>query len=994
MKKLLFLAASLTLALAAFCQDLGTAGLTGAVADPSGAMVSGAQITVHSNANGTERHTTTTSAGIFVVAELAPGDYELTVNSSGFAQSKTTVHLVVGQQANVRLNLHVGNQEQKIQVSDEAPLVQTNSSVVDGIIDAKAIDSLPLNGRNFLELALLMPGNSPAPLFDPTKSDTVLVSSAGQLGRGQNVTIDGGDDNDDVVGGMLLNLPEDAVQEFQIATNRFDASLGRSTSSVVNVVSKQGTNELHGTAALFARDKALQANPDNFGHPQTETPPFRREQYTGSIGGALVKDRAWWFTSFEYRDQMGGILVGQRDLASHSITTGFAEAPLTDLLGTGRVDWQLSPKDTVTSRYSIERFDGTSNSATDRAIGSDGEVQDSVNHFQDITTSWTRVISPTMLNRARFSVNLFQNNTNGTDQGPQIDFPSIETGSSYRVPQQTRQRRFQFGDTVDWTKGKHNFKIGAEFQRVGADFNLGVFQSGFVQAVEDFPDFDRNKDGVVNDADVLFAVGLISHTPTRPLIIPDADNNYIATFIQDDWHIHRQLTLNLGLRYELDTDVKNVGHYDQVNPIAKPFLVGSRHPDYHNFGPRVGFNWANASGKLSVHGGYGIYYDRITLEIDSLERGEDGRALAIDVHAGNVLSDPSTGIPIFLAPDGTFADPAHTPTLLNPFSAFIIPGAGAGGIYIIDNKMQNPMVQQFNVGVQYQFANNWVVRADGLHDLGTHFIIGVPIATVFNPVVGGPDTVKDLQSSVNTHYDALLLTVDHPFSQRFAFHSAYTLSKSMNYANDDQIPFANGPIDPTDLHREYGPTPNDQRNRLVLAGTVALPWGLQLSPLWTIASAVPMDILLPDGGSRIPEIQRNAGGREFHSAADLNAFITNLNAAGGVNGDPLPLVGPNAKFGDMFSSFDARLSKTFKFGERTSFEVMAECFNLANRTNVLGISNTNYSGYNNVLVRDNNDPSKPGYLHSSAFGQPVTTAGGIFGSGGPRAFQFAARFSF
>ena len=709
-----------------------------------------------------------------------------------------------------------------------------------------------------------------------------------------------------------------------------------------------------------------------------------------------MKDKAWWYTSFEYRDQMGGVLVGQRNLATQSITTSFATAPLNDLLGTGRFDWQISPKDTLTARYSIERFNGTSNSATDRPIGTAAELQDAVNHFQDITTNWTRVINSHTVNRARFSVNLFQNTTDpNSDSGPQIDFPSIEDGASYRVPQATHQQRFQFGNTLDWTHGKHNFKFGGEFQRVGADFYLGVFQNGFVQAVEDFPDFDRNNDGVVNDNDILFAVGLRSATPMRPLVIPDADNNYTAGFIQDDWHIHRQLTLNLGLRYEVDSDVKDIGHYDQINPIAQPFLVGSRHPDYNNFGPRVGFNWANNGGTFSIHGGYGIYYDRITLEIQSLERGEDGRSLAIDVHAGNVISDPSTGIPVYLDPTGHFVPGA--PTLGNPFSGFIIPGAGAGGIYIIDNKMQNPMVQQFNLGFQTQFAGNWVLRADGVHDLGTHFIIGVPIGTVFNPVVGGPDTVKNLESSVNTHYDALFLTVDHPFSSHFAFHSAYTLSKSLNYANDDQIPFANGPIDPTNLHREYGPTPNDQRNRLVLSSVVNLPWGIQFSPIWTLASAVPMDILLPDGSSRIPEIQRNAGGREFHNAAELNAFITQLNAAGGVDGTPLPLVNSNAKFGDSFNSLDMRLSKTFRIHERSSIQLMAECFNVANRTNVLGISNTNYSGYNNVLVRDSNDPTSPGYLHSSAFGQPVTTAGGIFGSGrrarlpARRAVQFLVR---
>jgi hypothetical protein len=334
------------------------------------------------------------------------------------------------------------------------------------------------------------------------------------------------------------------------------------------------------------------------------------------------------------------------------------------------------------------------------------------------------------------------------------------------------------------------------------------------------------------------------------------------------------------------------------------------------------------------------------------------------------------------------------PTLANPFTGFIFPGAGAGGINIIDNKMRNPMLQQFNLGVQWEFANNWVLRADGLHDLGTHFIIGVPIGTVFNPVVGGPDVVKNLESSVNTHYDALYLTVDHRFSSRFQFHSAYTLSKSFNYANDDQIPFANGPIDPNNLRGEYGPTPNDQRHRLILSGLVQLPLGLRLAPIWTLASGVPMDILLPDGSSRIPQLSRNAGARRFKTAADLNAYITSLNAAGGVNGEPLPLVDNNARFSDRFNSFDLRLSKDIHFGDRMSLSVIAEAFNLFNTTNYLGVSNTNYSGFNNVLRRDSNTPTDPGYLHSSSFGMPVTTAGGVFGSGGPRAFQLAARFSF
>jgi len=247
---------------------------------------------------------------------------------------------------------------------------------------------------------------------------------------------------------------------------------------------------------------------------------------------------------------------------------------------------------------------------------------------------------------------------------------------------------------------------------------------------------------------------------------------------------------------------------------------------------------------------------------------------------------------------------------------------------------------------------------------------------------------------VKTKYDGLLLTIEKRLSHHSQFRASYTFSKTFNYANDDQIPFSNGPIDPNNLQLEYGPTPNDQRHRFTFAGVFDLPYGVQLSPIFTLASGVPMDILVPDGSQRIPQLQRNAGGRIFDSAGELNSVITNLNAAGGFAGQPLPLVSDDARFNDNFNSLDLRVSKTFRIGERVSVQPIGEVFNLFNVTNVLGTSNSNYSGFSNVLVRDSNSPGSPGFLQSSSFGRPVTTAGGVFGSGGPRAFQFAVRVEF
>ena len=979
-------------ALETFSQQSASSTLSGRIVDPNQAVVSGAEVTVVQRATGTTRSTTTNAEGVFVLTNLPADEFTVKIQSPGFATRTVVVTLQVGQSETFNTMLNVGQigADTEMIYSDPLAAINTESSVVDSVVGKREIEGLPLNGRNFLELALLVPGNSPAPNFDPTKSNTIVISSAGQLGRGGNVTVDGADDNDDVVGGQVQNISQEAVQEFQIATNRFSAQLGRSGSSVINIVTKSGSNELHGSGSFYFRSKALQGLPATLDRGLGQTPPFDREQYAFTLGGPIRKDRAWFFGAIEYRNQDGATLVGARDLATRTIRRSFAAAPLNDLLNTERLDWQASNRDHLFFRYSLQREDDVASSTLDRAIGSASQRQGSVNNTHSLLANYTRIVNSRMVNSLNFSFSTFFNDIEPVTPGPQLTFPSIQDGASFRVPQGTKQRRLQISDTVSLIRGNHTLNVGGEIQRVDADFDLRVFQSGRVEMIEDFPDFDRNGDGRVDDNDLLFAVTLRSGKPTEPLLIPNADSTYLSGFVQDDWRVHPQLTLNLGLRYEVDTDVKNVSRVNQLNPIILPFLHGTRGRDSNNFGPRIGFNYSTKDNRMSLHGGYGIYYDRITLEIQSLERGLDGRSLPIEVKAGNVFFIPPPCL--FNPACGQFPPPA--PTLANPFSGFILPGAGAGGINVIDNGMQNPMVQQMNLGIQREFGKNYVLRADYLHNFGTHFIIGRTIGTVFNPVVGGPDSVVSLESSVKTKYDGLLLSFEKRFSHKHQFRISYTLSRAFNYANDDQIPFSNGPLNPNNLQLEYGPTPNDQRHRFTFSGAFQLPAGFHLAPILTLASGVPMDILVPGGGQRVPQLQRNAGGRLFHTAAELNSFLNQLNAAGGFGGQPLPLVSDTARFSDSFSSLDLRLSKTFTLGERVKIEPLVEVFNLFNVTNVLGFSKSNYSGFSNVLVRDSNDPTSAGFLRSSSFGQAVTTAGGVFGSGGPRAFQFAARVTF
>jgi hypothetical protein len=246
-------------------------------------------------------------------------------------------------------------------------------------------------------------------------------------------------------------------------------------------------------------------------------------------------------------------------------------------------------------------------------------------------------------------------------------------------------------------------------------------------------------------------------------------------------------------------------------------------------------------------------------------------------------------------------------------------------------------------------------------------------------VIGGPDAIVNIESSVKTWFDGLLVNVQKRYSNRATFNASYTLSKTFNFSNDDQIPFQSGPIDPSRLILEKGPAPNDERHRFSFAGVFDMPYGFQISPIYTLASDVPIDIRLPGGATRIPVIQRNAGGRQFRTGSELNAFINQFNSRS-LPGSPLPLVPDDLKFGDSFQSFDLRLTRGFKLSERLTVQAIAEVFNLFNVTNIRGVNNANFSGFQNAL--------------GAGFGLPSQTAGGVFGTGGPRSFQLAARVQF
>ena len=805
--------------------------------------------------------------------------------------------LQVGQDRHLDIALMLGAIEEAVTVTDVGRPVTT---AIDGVLSAAQIETLPLNGRNFLELAFLIPGNQPTPTFDPTKSNSVLVSSAGQLGRGGNVMVDGQANNDDVVGGPLLNLPIDAVQEFQIATSRFGADLGRSAASAINIVTRSGANQMAGTASLFARDGAWQARPATL-DADADTPPFDRQQYSVAIGGPLRRDRIFWFGAGEFRNQDGAVLVGTRDTATRTIRRSFAQAPLDDGLWTLRVDGG-SAANRLTFRYAGERGTDTSASAIERAIGSATQRQEALNRYNSVLGSWNSVRSATFVNVVNASVSTFLNQTDPVTEEPQLTFPSIQDGASFRMPQETRQTRIQVSDAASLVRGAHSLRFGGEFHQVNAAFSLGVFRQGRIELVEDFPTFDRNGDGRVDDNDLLFAVTLRSGKPDQNLELPDSNNTHVAGFVQDDWRASDRLTFSAGLRYEMDTDVNNQSRVDQLNPIVLPFVSGPRQRDLNNLGPRLGFTFA-ATPETTVHGGYGTYYDRIVLQVQSLERGLDGRALPVEVRAGNTFFiDPSSG-----------RIPPFAPTLANPFSGFILPGAGASGINIIDPHLQSPTVHEFNLGVD-RTAGGMRLRVDAMHGQGLRFLIGRTVGEVYNPVVGGPDRVVNIESSARTLYDALLVSAERPLRAGSSRSRGLHAGKGAELLErrSDSVPertcrsVESGARIGADAHRPASSA------RCIRADD---PSGT-CEPVRHLdhVVGVPMDIMMPDGQSRIPVIQRNAGGRQFKTAGELNDFIRQANATGGVNGVLLPLVSDSARFNDSFNSLDMRVSRSFALG--------------------------------------------------------------------------------
>jgi hypothetical protein len=1026
----------------------------------------GAKVEVTSAAQGTTREGTTNSDGSYLIPNLLPGEYRVGVSSKGFATAQyARIALEAGRTFTLDATLTPAEQVTTVNVAATNETLDLAQSMLQGQITENTIGSIPLNGRNFLELAYLIPGNRPAPTFDPTKTNTLEISSGGGFGRGGNITVDGGDNNDEVVGGTLANFPEDSVQEFQIATGHFSAEVGRSGNSIVNIVTKSGTNAYHGSAFVFERNRNLQALPATFNR-SLPTPPFDREQAGGSIGGPIKRDRAWMFASFEFRDQNASLQTGTRDFLSRQVVHSAAPAPLRDALLSGRFDDQLTEHNSLMVRYSFNR-------STDTAAASPGssapsftsaERQNSLNRFNSVVANVNSVLSATKVNDLSFHFDNFYNDippypndkptTNPASLGltSELIFPDLADGENFNLPQATHLNRYQARDALSWSRGKHALRIGGEFQHYTANGEINVFGTGTVILTSDFGFADLNGDGVINDLDIPLAVALHSSAPVVPVPIPKVFDSYVAGYLQDDWRVTPRLTLNLGMRWEYDSNLTgNSSEHDpcpslSVMPTTPCTWMANvidlkKFSDKKDFSPRVGFAYnLLGKGQTVLRGGYGIYYDRIILEAGAEELVQNDRALTVTQYAGSGCTFPNA--PAYLPPLAQCFYPKAsflpgTPTLAAPFSGQH--QTGGIGILAMGPDAHHPLFQQFSLGLQQEIGGRWLISADGLHVFASRRIIGHLLrdtasgspniscpgnnqpCVITDPLSGISDNITLLQSQAKSWYDGLIASVEHRPSKigRFGYqyNISYTLSKTFDYSDDDQLTAsADEQVDLVEginnLRGEKGYAVTDERHRLTLYGEAQLPWKFSLAPIYTFGSGVPADTFLPGtannagaSGSRLPLLPRNAIGREIKNSNQLNTVIDRWNALPAcpaaypcLAGGQLQNVPPGINFFSPFSSLDLRLKKEISLGEHAKLSLIGESFNIFNQTNIRGSSAANFAGRNIAIspyvAAQTGPPPVPAQTVQANFYSAVSTAGGFFGSGGPRAFQFAARIEF
>ena len=920
--QLVLLLAMLVLATGIAFAQAGEAEINGTITDPSGAILPNAQVTL-TDANTGVARTVTAQDGQFRFSPVSPGTYNITVKAPNF-QTENITHLVIdiGVHATQDVSMKVGNSEQTVEVTGAVPVVDTASQSVADVITQEQINTLPINTRQYLNLALLEPGTSQ----DATRTfyNNVQVGGGGYF-YANGFMIDGVRNTWAEQGEPRQNFPEGAVSEFKVYVNEYPAEYGLYMGGLVSVETKRGTNAFHGELFEFWRNEAL--NRDNKFQVEAEqaehtSNPFNRNQFGGDIGGPIITDKAHFYAAYERTQTSSSYTIFTSDPQFYGSNQGTFNQPLSDQMLTGRVDYQLDNDQSVFVRYAQEW-----NKLTFQGCGGSFEqfCYDGLIPRHSLVAGHTWMISPTIVNDFRFqyayssyqlgppghvwtNVNTMANDPQATDQ-LQIayTFPSFSYGAGYQ--EDGVEQRYEGSDVFSVQHGTHSF-------RFGFDVNYIPFTDATAFNVRG--DFTFGTDQLFNPNDPSTIANLkdpILFTASIPAVVNSVPSWELGFFAMDDWKIRPWFTLNLGVRYDRELGSFNEALNPASFPKPIPFLGDpSKRGDDNNFGPRIGLTWDPFHhGNDVFRAGYGLYYNNI----QTLLNFNEIRNLS---ECNIIITNPS------------YPDPYNG---LNP-SSFC--SAAPPNVTVLAPNYRNPYSNQFEVGYSHAFSNNFAVKVDGVYQ---HFFrdfrnfdLNLP-----DPVTGirplpAWGAILQQQSTAQAKYKALFIRADKRFSHRYTFTVAYTLS----YARDDNPQF--NVTNYADPNLDWGPSNVDRRNSIVTSGTVDLPFRFTFGAIWTAKSSVPFSALAAsfnaDGTQQyVPGTSRNQGNRNLNLAA-VNAYRATLGLTPVTSGD----INKNP-----YDSFDIHLSRSFPLGGERHIEAIAQVFNLFGHENLAGVA-AGTSGYN------------------------------------------------
>lgn len=857
--------------------------LRGTVQDASGARLPGANIMVESTQFSISRETKTDERGEFRLEELPPGSYALSVNAPGFAEARSRVVVAISSVREVSITLQPKSVSEKVIVKSPVQSIanehlDTASAVHQAIIYRQDLETLPLAARSFANIAYLAPGTEPVEPSDPTKARITAVSTGGSSGLNNENSVDGGDNTDDYIGGFLQNFSPDALEEFAFRTAQADADTGRTTAGSVVITTRGGSNTWHGEFSVYERAAALNARFPIDNPAPSPKQPFSRQNYVGTVGGPLVKEKLWFFSSLEYVHEDASIAYSPTNatqfnalaqLAAMGLIPGVSSiavpssvpVPFRDYLGTVRLDWAQSDRSHWFLRAAMDSYTTHNALVQQGALPSTGAT--SHNNYFSAVIGQQFTFSPEWIGSLVLEFSgLHLTQTRNSDFGFALAFPFTTTSSTItgfetfgdnqfvtgiaNFPVLRNQQKYQVRYDVAHTIGHHAPRFGVNY------IHEPVLSGALTANAETLITFPQDPTYyVANPAQ--FPVDYAAGSDSKPAGDGSFSQNVqrLGLYAEDSWRVAPALTVNYGLRYDTTFGLFIASGRDQsFNPALSTGLVSGIPHDYHKaFAPRLGVaQTLGASQKTVIRAGVGLYFSDLA---------QNGWVTAFQsVNAGSLQNGP--------------VSPA-----------------------LIDPNYHTPYALHATAGIQHALNSNWILSADYTHETGMHGYRSYPYATA-----------NVFRSDNRSTYDGMSLRVQGHVTRKAQLVAHYTLSsaKTWGCVLGELFDYVNGVCDPYNAFGpgDYGPSGEDVRHRFVFVGAFQLPGGIQLSALGQAESARPYTMTTPVG-----------------TRAVVNGVETTLDE---FRGSP-------------YIQFDLRVSRPFAIHERWSVVPFAEFFNLCNRNN-------------------------------------------------------------